>query len=406
MKFAVTTLVFCVAALLALGMVMLYSSSMAQAGVRFLVMQLIWCACGLVLCVSAAMLDYRWLKKIAWPLLAVAVVLLGLVLVKHVGLKINGARRWLGYGSFRLQPSELAKLALIVALAAYGEYYQRQMPTWKRGILIPGLFIALVLGLIFVEPDRGTTILLAAVSGVMLLIAGVQWKFIVPPVVTALIALGFSLWHDPMRAKRIFGWLYLEEHKSDVGYQAYQAMLALGAGGWLGLGLGNGRQKLGFVPEQHTDFILSIIGEELGLVTTILIVVAFVAIFFCAIYIAVNSADNFGLLLGSGLGFLIGMQAFINIGVVTSALPNKGLPLPFISYGGSNLLVMLTCVGLLLSIARRARAPEAIPLRKNTQEAEGSIFGGGNPFKRTHKAAAVARRWDSADEKEYYPKSL
>ena len=167
-----------------------------------------------------------------------------------------------------------------------------------------------------------------------------------PPVLLGIAGLGVSLWHDPMRMKRIFSWLHLEEHKSGTGYQAYQAMLALGTGGWTGLGLGNGRQKLGFVPEHHTDFIFSIIGEELGLIATLLVIVAFMAMMICGIYIARRARDTFGLLLGSGITLLIGLQAFINIGVVTSALPNKGLPLPFISYGGSNLLVMLTCVGL------------------------------------------------------------
>jgi cell division protein FtsW len=164
-----------------------------------------------------------------------------------------------------------------------------------------------------------------------------------------------------MRMKRIFAWLYLEENKSGVGYQAYQAMLALGSGGMFGLGLGNGRQKLGFVPEHHTDFIFSIIGEELGLVATMGVVLAFVAIVLCGVYIALRARDNFGLMLGCGITFLIGCQAFINIGVVTSALPNKGLPLPFISYGGSNLLMMLTCVGILLSIARQARETVSKP---------------------------------------------
>jgi cell division protein FtsW len=189
----------------------------------------------------------------------------------------------------------------------------------------------------------------------MLLLSGVRWRFIVPPILAALVGLGFSLFHDSMRTKRIFGWLYLEEHKAGVGYQAYQAMLGLGAGGLTGLGLGNGRQKLGFLPEQHTDFIFSVIGEELGLVATLLVIVTFVAIVICGISIAFKAPDTFGLLLGSGLSFLIGLQAFINIGVVTSALPNKGLSLPFISYGGSNLLVMLTGIGILLSIARQAR---------------------------------------------------
>jgi cell division protein FtsW len=170
-----------------------------------------------------------------------------------------------------------------------------------------------------------------------------------------IIALGISLLNDPMRRRRIMSWLDLEETKTTTGQQAYQAMLALGNGGWTGLGLGNGRQKLGFVPENHTDFIFSVIGEELGLVAGLLVLLAFVAIVVCGVFIASRARDKFGMLLGIGITFLIGFQAFINIGVVTSALPNKGLPLPFISYGGSNLVIMLTCVGIMLSIARQAR---------------------------------------------------
>ena len=367
MKLAVTILAFCVAALLALGMVMLYSSSMTQAGTQYLGMQLIWCALGLVLCVAAARLDYRLLRKFAWPLFGLAVLTLALVLVPHVGRKINGAQRWFDFHGIRFQPSEFAKLALIIALAAYGEYNQRKMGVWWRGMLIPGLLIGVVLGLIFVEPDRGSTVLVAAVSVAMLLIAGVPWKFILPPLGAGMAGLAFSLWHDPLRIKRILGWLNVEEHKSGVGYQAYQAMLALGAGGWTGLGLGNGRQKLGFIPEHHTDFIFSIIGEELGLVATLLVIAAFAVIVACGIYIARHARDTFGLLLGAGIAFLIGLQAFINIGVVTSALPNKGLPLPFISYGGSNLLIMLTCVGILVSIARNAREFESPALAESDE---------------------------------------
>ena len=368
MKAAVTILTFCVAALLSLGMVMLYSSKMTQGGAHYLAMQLIWCAAGLVVCVVAAAMDYRLLKKLAVPLFVIALVMLALVLEKHFGVVRGRARRWFSFHGISFQPSEFAKLALVIALAWYGERFQRQMPTFKRGILVPGACIGLALALIFVEPDRGTTILLAAVSAAMLLIAGVRWRFFVPPLVAGFAGLALSIWRDPMRMKRIFSWLYLEEHKDGVGYQAYQAMLALGSGGWTGLGLGNGRQKMGFVPERHTDFILSIIGEELGLIATLLVVLGFVAIVACGVYISFKACDTFGLLLGSGLTLLIGLQAAINIGVVTSALPNKGLPLPFISYGGSNLLAMLACVGLLLSIARRARLPEAIPLTATEPE--------------------------------------
>jgi cell division protein FtsW len=363
MKVAVTTLACCVAALLALGLVMLYSSSMTQVGAHYLMLQVVWCAFGFGLCVAATALDYQWLKKAAWPIFIFALVLLVLVLLPlphGITKKINGAHRWFILPGMRLQPSEFAKLALVILLAWYGDRCQRQMQTWKRGVVLPGLLIASVLGLVFVEPDRGTTILLAAVAGSMLLAAGVQWKHILLPAAAGVGGLAVSIWHDPMRMRRIFSWWDLEQHKDGVGYQAYQAMIALGSGGWTGLGLGNGRQKLGFVPEHHTDFIFSIIGEELGLVATLLVIVAFVVIAVCGIYIALNAREPFGFLLATGLTLLISLQAAINIGVVTSALPNKGLPLPFISYGGSNLLALLTCVGILFSVARHAPLREKI----------------------------------------------
>ncbi len=347
-------LVFCVAALLALGMVMLYSSSMgmAQVGTHYLAMQLVWCVLGLAAAVATTLVDYRQLKRIWWVPLGIAVLMLALVLFTG---KVNGARRWFKFGGMSLQPSEFAKVALIIALAWYGEHFQRQMPQWKRGILIPGLLIGLTVGLIFKEPDVGNALVLASVSGTLLLIAGIRLKYFLPPVLAVAVGVGVFIYHNPMRSERIYSWLHLEETRRDKGRQAYEAMVALGSGGLTGKGLGDGRQKLGFVPFHHTDFIFSIIGEELGLVATALVVVAFIAIVFCGTYIAMNARDTFGLLLGTGITFLIGLQAFINIGVVTSALPNKGLPLPFISYGGSNLLAMLASVGLLLNIARQAR---------------------------------------------------
>jgi cell division protein FtsW len=353
MRLASTTLILCVGGLLSLGMVMLYSSSMVQQGAHYLLLQLLWGAFGLVACVTAAFLDYRMFKKLSWPLFLLALALLGLVLVPGIGMLINGSRRWLNLRVASFQPSEAAKFGLILILAWYGEKYHLQMRKFIRGLIVPGLLILPVLGLIIREPDLGTTFLLATISGILLLLAGTRWHHLVVSGVIVLAGLFLFLRSSEVRWKRVETWMHPEENRAGNGYQAWQAKIALGAGGTTGLGLGNGRQKLGFVPENHTDFIYSIIGEELGLVATMGILVAFATFIFSGAYIAWKASDVFGFLLASGITFLIGLQAFINIGVVTSALPNKGLPLPFISYGGSSLVFMLGCVGILLSVARQ-----------------------------------------------------
>jgi cell division protein FtsW len=279
-----------------------------------------------------------------------------LVFVPHIGIKSHAARRWIGHGHFELQPSEFVKIALIVVLAWYADRFQRQMSTWGRGTLAPVVIITPVLALIFIEPDRGQTILLATVCLGMLMVAGVRlWKLFVPAAGSA-VALYFSLKHDHMRTGRIQAWLHPDAHADGAALQALQAMYGLGDGGWFGLGLGNGLRKFGYLPEIHTDFILANIGEELGLVATLAVVLGFVIIAICGVYVALHARDTFGGLLALGLTLLICLQATINIGVVTSALPNKGLPLPFISYGGSNLLAMFMCLGILLSIARQGES--------------------------------------------------
>lgn len=356
MKIVTTVLVFCVGALVAIGLVVLYSAGMlkGEQGAQFFLKQLTWCGIGLVAGTVAASMDYRVLQRLAWFLFLASIVLLVLVLIPGIGVKKGGARRWFNIHGTSFQPSELAKLALIVLLAWYGERYQRHMRTFGRGIVAPGIIVGLCTGLIFFEPDVGTTLLMAAVAAAMLLVAGIRWFHFLPPVLAGIAAVGLFLWHDPMRSSRIYSWMHLEETKMGIGLQAWQAKLALGSGGIQGLGLGNGRQKLGAVPEHETDFIFSVVGEELGLIATLAVVVLFVVIVICGAFIAWNSRSGFGLLMGTGITVMIGLQALINIGVVTGALPNKGLPLPFISYGGSNLLMMLTCVGILLSLARHA----------------------------------------------------
>lgn len=354
MRRVATLLVFCVAALIALGLVMLYSASMTEKGARLLIRQSQWLGLGLVAGLVAALVDYRRLRQHAWLLLLIAVTMLGLVLVPQIGEMRGGARRWFDFGPVSFQPSEFAKLALIAWVAFYCEWQSLNLQRFRQGIIYPSLAIGLVLGLILVEPDRGTTILLATVCAGMLFVAGVRALYLLLPVIAGGAGIAYLLWIDPLRMKRILSWLYPEEYKLTTGYQAWQAMVALGSGGVTGVGLGDGRQKLGFVPEHHTDFIFSVIGEEMGLIATLSVIAGFMMFAFCGMSIAWRARDRFGYFLATGITLLISLQACINIGVVTSALPNKGLSLPFISYGGSNLLMMLSCVGVLISIARHA----------------------------------------------------
>ena len=239
---------------------MLYSASMTGKGTHYLLVQVAACGLGLIACGIAAGMDYRHLKKLSWLLLPVAAGLLVLVLFSK---EIKGAHRWLDLKVVKFQPSELAKLAILIALAHYGDRFQRKMPSLWYGLIIPGFIIGPLLFLVLLGKDYGTTVLLAAVSGMLLLIAGVRFRFFVPLGLAVILGLGAAIWINPVRQKRVLAWLYPDDHKSGIGYQSDQAMIALGSGGWTGLGLGNGRQKLGFVPEKHTDFILSIIGEEL-----------------------------------------------------------------------------------------------------------------------------------------------
>ncbi|MBL9166864.1 MAG: putative lipid II flippase FtsW [Verrucomicrobiales bacterium] len=371
MKTATTLLVFCVAALAALGLVMITSACIGMDSTKYFRNQTFWFGVGLGVCCLMAGPDYKHLRKFSWVIYGGGLILLALVFVPGLAPVIKGARRWIVIGGQSLQPSEFVKLALIIALARYCEINQSQMRTFSRGFLLPGLLIGAVLALLLPEPDWGTTVLLACVGGMMLLVAGLRPIFFWPAAVGGLAALVVAVMHNSVRSTRVLAWLHPELYKDDKGYQAYQAMIALGSGGVTGVGLGEGRTKLGFMPEHHTDFIFSVIGEEMGLIATLAVLLAFILIVICGCIISWNARDPFGMYLGTGVTFLLGLQAFINIGVVTGALPNKGLALPFLSYGGSNLLAMSAAVGLLLNVARHAGASAQ----------RGRLFGNDtNPF--------------------------
>lgn len=355
MKWVSTILVFSVFALLGLGIIMLYSST-TTLGTRFFIQQLCAGAFGLVACLIAMFMDYRHLKKISILSVVVSVVLL--VVVLRWGHTVKGGSRWIGYGIIHFQPSELAKLALVIFLAHYCEDSFRHLKEFKRGWAIPGAVALVVIGLIFKEPDRGGAIMLTGVAGLMLIVAGARFRYALLIGVLGIVFVGFTLQNDHMRKGRLHAWLHPEEAKEAAGYQNYQGQIALGSGGLLGLGLGESRQKMEFVPERHTDFILAIVGEELGFVATCAVVAAFIILVICATIIARRARDTFGMILATGITYLIGMQAFINIAVVTGVFPNKGMPLPFISYGCSNLVIMLTSVGILLSVSRFSIDPE------------------------------------------------
>ncbi len=355
-----TVYVGCVAVLLALGLVMLYSASMTQQGEAFLIKQSIFAAIGLVACVIAAAIDYRWLRKLVWPGLVIACLLLAFAAVK--GREINGARRWIELGSFTFQPSELAKVVVIAMLAHYACLYRTRMNEFVRGVVIPGALAGSALVLVLAGKDFGTTMLLGLVTWLVLLIAGARPAFLVPLGLAGFAVICVLLMGNENRRTRIEAWLHPERFEKTIAYQQLQAKYAIGSGGTTGLGLGNSRQKTGFMPEHHTDFIFPVIAEEFGLFVTLGLLAAYGLLCWCGFSIAWRASDLFGQLLVIGLTFLIGVQVFINVGVVTMVLPNKGLPLPFISYGGSNLVMLLASVGLILSVARRANdKPLVVP---------------------------------------------
>jgi cell division protein FtsW len=360
--------------LLVIGIVMLFSTSAyardSHGDVYFFIKrQAIWVGIGLVACIFAALVNYHFWQKTWWLWFAVALAALVLCYIPHIGMRINGSRRWVGYGPITFQPSELAKIATIFFLATW--FARREKPDGNilSGFIIPLAIISVPAALVLGEVDLGTTALIAATAFVVMFIAGTNPVLLGGLAFAALGGLILVATQISERMGRLSAFLHPQNYKDDAGLQQMQALIAWGSGGMDGLGLGNGRQKMLYLPYAHTDFIFPIIGEELGLRFSLLVVFLFVVIIVCGIMIALHARDRFGLLLGCGIISLLALQAAVNIGVTTSLLPNKGLPLPFISYGGSNLAACMFGVGVLVNIYRQGIL-ESPPVKRATMNAK------------------------------------
>lgn len=344
-------LVLCVAALCILGIVMLYSTAFRDADTVRLRTQLNCLGVGLILVPLLMRIDYSWLARrpVLYVMAGICLVLLIAVFVPGVGIQTNGARRWV-----RLlgQPSEFTKPVVIMLLAAWlARLGEGEILELKKGFLTPLLLGGVPALMIFAEPDWGTAILLGTLTLAMLLIAGARWSHIAITVTSAVALLGVLVVHNPLRLQRILVFLDPEAHRHGAGWQIWQSLLAIGSGGPWGHFMDGSLHKYGYVPEQQTDFIFARIAEETGLWGTTLVVLLYLGILLCGLHIMKHARDRFGHFLAAGCTTVIVFQSCINIAVATSLVPNKGLPLPFVSYGGSSLLAMFICVGLLGSVA-------------------------------------------------------
>jgi cell division protein FtsW len=298
-------------------------------------------------------LDYRGLRALAWAGVAAADAALVVVLVSGVGRW--GAQRWIEIGSFTIQPSEFAKLACVFALAAVlTDPRRKERPDWDLLARI-ALIVVPVLVLVLLQPDMGTAMAILAAAGIVMFLGGVAWRHLVGLVVAIGLAVPALILVEPYRLQRYISFVDPWSDPQGAGYQTIQALLAFGSGGWSGVGLGLSRQKFFYLPAAHTDFVFAIIGEELGLFGTLAVLGAFIVFAYAGFGIAVTSKDRFGRLLAGGLAGVIVLQALMNMAAVTNLMPVTGIPLPFVSYGGSSLVFTLGSVGVILSVARFGR---------------------------------------------------
>lgn len=346
-----------------LGLVMVFSSSEALGVVQygnasyFFQHQVLWLLLGAVGGLFALGFDYHRLRSMAPILMVGIVILLLLVLVPHIGVSRNGARRWFGFGAFTVQPAEIAKVVLVCYLARWLEKSGGRVRSLREGLVPFLLMLGLIVALVLLEKDLGTSMVLAIIAISMFMVAGARWHHVGGVILAAGLAVFALIKLEPYRYSRMAAFLNPWNDSLNTGFQSVQSLLALGSGGLTGVGLGNSIQKYQWLPEAHTDFIFAIIGEELGLVGTLVVLCLFCTLAYRGYRAALRAPDKFGVLLATGVTTWITFQAFVNMAAVTTVLPTTGIPLPFVSFGGSSLSVTLTAVGLLLNISAQGVKP-------------------------------------------------
>ena len=347
-----------------IGLVMLFSAGAVRGAQDLLFKQIVWVLISLSAGFYASVVNLEWLRNRSVIIFAICIFGLVLTLLPGVGVKVNGAQRWIGLGPLRIQPSEFAKIGIILGLAKYFADQQREIGSLLRGFFYPSLLIGGVCGLIILQPDFGTCFLCGAVGATLMFQAGVGLRWLLPVAGLAVSAFSILVYFDPVRIRRVTSFLDVEANANDSAYQLWQGMLAFGVGGVDGVGLGMGRQQMYFLPEAHTDFIFPVIGEELGLVATLSILLAFLTMFLMVGNRLRHISRMYEYLLAMGALLFVVLQAIINMGVVTGCLPTKGMSLPFISYGGSNLVVTFIFIGLIINVMRRKDNPSPIQARE------------------------------------------
>ena len=353
--------------LVGVGLVMVFSASAMMAEERFgaaylfLRKQVLWDGLGLAALFLFMRVDYHRWQKAAYPLLILS--FLALILVLIVGPVVKGARRWIHLGGFSFQPSEIAKLALILTLANFLDRHQSHLKDFWKGFVPVMILLGSVCGLILAEPDLGTPMMLSVVGMTLLFLSGAQWKHMAGTALAALGPLYFLLFHVAYRRRRLMAFLNPWADPGGTGYQITHSLLAFGSGGFWGKGLGASKLKLLYLPDPHTDFIFPIIGEELGFVGALGLILLFIFWGLRGWQVVKWAPDLFGQLLASGITSWVLLQAAINMGVSCGLLPTKGLPLPLVSFGGSSVLITLTAVGILMNISAQGRQQRFQTLR-------------------------------------------